>query len=115
MMVSEAQEFERRAREMFDGSPYVVSSTDDGFRVDIDVADAQWYGLYSKAGLKVAWRHDVSIMPGRFAITDRSSTVRWRAGVPSVSWSKATTAGTNVSFSRQRTWAFDERGDYRLT
>lgn len=112
-MLSEAHEFEARVRHAFEGSPYVVTTTDDGFRVDLDIVDARWYQLLAKAGLKSTWRHDVKIKPGRYSITDRSAEVRWKAGVPTASWSKSVAAGTIKQFKAERTWAFDEHGNFR--
>lgn len=112
-MLAEAQEFERRARETFAESPYEVTSTHEGFRVDLQIADARWYEFFAQAGLTSAWRHDVKITTEGFSITDRRTQMRWRAGVPEVDWSRVGTVGTQLGTTTERTWAFDEQGRFR--
>ncbi len=65
-----------------DGSPYVVTPTGRGFDVHVDLADARWYGLFERHGLRVAYAHVVVVDEAErwFTVTDISRTLEWEAG-----------------------------------
>jgi len=102
------------------GTPYTVIDTKKGFLVRLDIADAQWWGLYNRAGLRKTFRWRVAERRNHFTITDRQFEIRWGAGVPTLG---ATIQGQNgriLGFSREKIWALSDRGriepvvDYRF-
>lgn len=69
-------------RERAEGTPYVVERTDEGFDVRLDLADARWFDLMHKRGLRTAYTHHVRLDEAEhvLAITDDMRSVEWRAG-----------------------------------
>jgi hypothetical protein len=65
-----------------EGTPYVVERTDTGFDVRLDLADARWFDLMHKRGLRTAYTHHVRLDEAEHAltITDDMRSVEWRAG-----------------------------------
>jgi hypothetical protein len=117
-----AYEFCRRVQALAEGTPYVVTETDRGFDVTLDVVDAQWFGVFDKAGLSKVYTHHVAVPEaGRYTVTDESREVEWVAGVPRLAVSGSRTYGRVVEFGVQKVWAFDEHGvfgvqaDYRFS
>ncbi|MFC4785673.1 hypothetical protein ACT8ZV_14425 [Nocardioides sp. MAHUQ-72] len=105
------EQFLAGVRQAAEGTPYVVTPTEAGFDVALDVADAQWYGLLNKAGLKKAYTHHVAVADdGTYAVTDDSRTVEWVAGVPRLSASAERTRGRSYELSFQKSWALNEQG-----
>jgi hypothetical protein len=78
-MTSELMDAVRQAAA---GTGYEVTPTDDGFRVQRDLADVRWWGPLSKSGVKRLVAHLVRADPEakRLTITDELRTVGWRAG-----------------------------------
>ncbi|WP_203337480.1 hypothetical protein [Nocardioides limicola] len=107
-----AYEFERRVRDAFAGTPYQVTSTDQGFDVRIDVADATWYGILNKAGLKYAVDHRVTVGDGWFRVLDVEKRVEWVAGIPRIAGSAEVVKGRVIRSGFEKTWAFNERGEF---
>ena len=108
-----AEEFRRRVEQAADGTPYVVTPTELGFDVAIDIVDAQWFGLFNKAGLSKHYTHHVAVPgDGSYTITDDSRTVEWVAGVPQVKGSAERQLGRVKEFGVQKVWAFDEQGRF---
>lgn len=102
---------EQGVREAADGTPYVVTTTADGFTVQLDVADASWWGLFDGAGLARVHRHHVRVpRPGRYSITDDVRTVEWEAGTPRVAVEAQRIQGRVVEFGSTNVWALDARG-----
>jgi hypothetical protein len=111
--MSTNQEFFERVRAAAEGTPYTVTKTEDGFDVALDIVDAQWFGLFNKAGLKRLFIHHVeSKDDGVFSITDESRSLEWVAGTPRIAASAEVTKGRVIGFSKQKVWAFDEHGDF---
>jgi hypothetical protein len=107
------QQFFEGVRAAAEGTPYTVTKTDDGFDVALDIVDAQWYGVFNKAGLKRLFIHHVDFKgEGVFSITDESRALEWVAGTPRISASAAVTKGRIIGFSKQKVWAFDEHGNF---
>jgi len=103
------------------GTPYAVTPTEGGFDVALEVVDAQWYGLFNKAGLTKTYVHHVRVSEdGSYSVTDDSRSVEWVAGVPRVSAEASRQVGRVKEFGVQKIWAFDEHGqmakvvDYRF-
>lgn len=95
------------------GTPYVVAETDQGFDVTLDIVDAQWFGLFNKAGLEKVFIHHVTFPePGRYTIVDDSQSVQWVAGVPQLKASAERQYGRVIELGAQKVWAFDERGRF---
>jgi hypothetical protein len=105
--------FYERVREAAEGTPYVVTETDKGFDVTLDIVDAQWFGLFNKAGLKKVYSHEVRLIgAGAFSITDESRTIEWVAGSPRIAASAEITKGRLIEFGSEKVWAFDEDGNF---
>jgi len=107
--VSERKDFIRAIQGAVEGTPYVVTETDSGFDVTLDIVDAKWFGLYHKEGLhRVHTQHVEVPGDGTYSITDDSRTVEWLAGVPTISGSVERTRGRVVEVSSEKVWALGE-------
>jgi hypothetical protein len=108
-----AHEFLRRVQEAASGTPYVVQETDTGFDVTLDIVDAQWFGLFNKAGLAKVYTHHVAVPEtGVYTVTDDSRTVEWVAGTPRVAATAERQYGRVIELGAQKVWAFDEHGNF---
>ncbi|BBZ10618.1 hypothetical protein [Mycobacterium branderi] len=113
-------EFRDAVAAAVEGTPYTVVDTKKGFDVRLDIANAQWWGLYNRAGLRKSFRWRVTERKSSFTITDRQVDVKWRAGVPALGASMEVQGGRIFSFSREKIWALSDRGriepvvDYRF-
>ena len=95
------------------GTPYAVAATDAGFDVTLDIADAQWFGLFDKAGLTKVYVHHVAVGDdGTYTVTDDSRSVEWVAGVPRAAASAERVYGRVKEFGVQKVWALDEHGRF---
>ena len=95
------------------GTPYVVTATDAGFDVTLDIVDAQWFGLFDKAGLSKVYIHHVAVGDGgTYTVTDDARSVEWVAGVPRVSASAERVYGRVKEFGVQKVWALDAHGRF---
>lgn len=104
-----------------EGTPYVVTETDRGFDVSLDIVDAQWFQLYAKAGLQQSFVHHVRVdEDGGYSITDDARSLEWVAGVPRASFTSSRRYGRVREISFRKIWALDEQGrfgvvaDYRF-
>ncbi|MGV3561664.1 MAG: hypothetical protein ACO1ON_00155 [Nocardioides sp.] len=96
-----------------EGTPYVVMPTAQGFDVSLDVVDAQWFGLFNKAGLSKVYVHHVAVpAPGTYTITDDARSVEWVAGTPRVAATAERQYGRVKELGAQKVWAFDEQGRF---
>jgi hypothetical protein len=112
-MAPEGYELFRRVQQAAEGTPYVVTETEKGFDVTLDVVDAQWYGLFNKAGLKKLFTHHVSVPEsGTYSITDDARTVEWVAGTPRTGATAERQIGRIKEVGFQKIWAFDEHGRF---
>lgn len=107
------EEFRSAVAHAAQGTPYVVTPTERGFDVTLNVADAQWHGLINKAGVTKVVTHHVSLDGDRYEILDDSRELRWVAGVPSLHGSYVRQTGRIREFGFEKTWAFDEDGRFR--
>lgn len=108
-----AEEFRRAVEAAAAGTPYVVTPTEQGFDVALDIVDAQWFGLFNKAGLSKQYTHHVAVPgDGSYTITDDARTVEWVAGVPRVSGSVERQLGRVKEIGVQKVWALDEQGRF---
>jgi len=114
-------EFLTLVRQAADGTPYVVTETERGFDVTIDIVDATWFGVLNKAGLAKVYTHHVAMTgDDAYTVTDDTRTVEWVAGVPQVRGSVERVQGRVKEFGVLKVWAFDKRGrfgvqaDYRF-
>lgn len=108
-----AYEFLRRVQAVTAGTPYVVQETDTGFDVTLDIVDAQWFGIFNKAGLAKVYTHHVAVPEsGVYSVTDDSRTVEWVAGTPRVAASAERQYGRVIEVGAQKVWALDEHGNF---
>ena len=111
--MSQRDEFLAAMQAAAEGTPYAVTRTEDGFDVGLDIVDAQWYGLFNKAGLTRTYVHHVRVgEDGSYSITDDSRSMDWVAGVPRVSASATRQIGRVKEFGVQKIWAFEEHGQF---
>jgi len=113
--------FFRAVAEAAEGSPYVVTRTDVGFDVALDIADDRWWTVLGKAGLHKTYVHHVAAPgDGTYTVTDDSRTVEWVAGVPRLSASFERVHGRVREFGVEKAWGVREDGtvgkvvDYRF-
>ena len=112
-MTGSRQDFLDGVRQAASGTPYVVTATEAGFDVTLDIVDAQWFGLFNKAGLDKVYIHHVAVADdGTYTVTDDSRTVEWVAGVPRASASAERVYGRVKEFGVQKVWALDEHGHF---
>lgn len=93
-----------------EGTPYRVVDARRGFSVELDVVNAQWWGLFNRAGLTSSFRWRVREHRSYFTITDRGVRMDWVAGVPSLKFSWEMQSGRIFSFTREKIWALSDRG-----
>ena len=94
-------------------SPVVVRDggpEDADFVAEWRIADARWYEIFAKAGLKKTAQVLLRLDAGRSEVraVDRGFDVEWRAGVPTLSFSAEAFRGQKVEVSFGKAWAFQE-------
>lgn len=104
------------------GSPYVVTPTEAGFDVSLDIADDRWWTVLGKAGLTKTYVHHVAAPgDGTYTVTDDSRTVEWVAGVPRASVRAERVQGRVRELGVEKAWGVREDGsvgnvvDYRFS
>ena len=119
--MAQGEEFLRKIRTSVKGTPYVVTETDGGFDLTLDIVDAKWFGLYHKEGLHRVHTYHVEVLEdGAYTVTDDSRTLEWQAGVPTLSASVERTRGRVWERSSEQVWAlgedlrFGSQVDYRF-
>lgn len=113
MTAPAAYEFFRRVQEAATDTPYAVTETDRGFDVSLDIVDAQWFGLFNKAGLQKLYIHHVAVPEtGVYTVTDDSQTIEWVAGTPRTAGSAERVYGRVKEFGFKKVWAFDADGNF---
>lgn len=117
--MSTAAAFAAAVRTAVQDQPYtVVDEIPDGFTVQIDVADARWWGLLQQRGLRSTFRWVVRMGgPGTYSVTDTSTRLDWAAGAdgqlrPSLSARASTFQGTQISLRRESIWGLREDGTF---
>jgi hypothetical protein len=111
--MSRGREFFEAVRDAAEGTPYLVTATERGFDVALDIVDAEWFGVFNKAGLTRLFIHHVRIEDDdAFSITDESRSLEWVAGTPRIAASAARSYGRAIEFGTHKVWAFDEHGDF---
>lgn len=99
---------EARVREALAGKPYTVTTVPGGFDVVLDLADAQWWGLFNRAGLRKSVSHEVRVTGDRYVVTDVEREVEWVAGAPRVAAEATLRRGRIRSAGFRKTYAFDD-------
>ena len=108
-----AYELFARVQQAAADTPYKVVPTAKGFDVELDVTGATWFGLFNKAGLKHAFVHHVSIpKTGTYSVTDDARKVEWIAGTRRISYEASREIGRIKKVSFNRTYAFNEHGEF---
>lgn len=111
--MSERDRFMEAVRVRTQETPYVVTATEDGFDLALDIVDEHWFGLLSVSGLSMAFTHHVAVPgDGTYAITDDARRVEWDAGVPTLSASVERTRGHVKEVGFEKVWAFRGDGSY---
>ena len=104
--MTEREDFLRKIQTAVEETPYVVTETDRGFDLTLDIVDAKWFGLYFKEGLQRVYTSHVEVPgDGTYSVTDDSRTVEWQAGVPTMSGSVERTRGRVYERSSEKVWA----------
>jgi hypothetical protein len=102
------------------GTPYVVTRTDEGFDVELDLVDATWFAAMYAEGLSKAYKQVVKVdeRAGTFTMLDAMQQVEWKAGIsggdhrPRLTGSYEMFQGRIMQKERQKTWAWNTHGDY---
>ena len=103
-----ADRFRDQVSRNAEGTPYVVTATDRGFDVGIDIVDAQWFELYRKVGLERTFVHHVAVDGTTYTVTDDSRTLEWEAGSPRLGATLERFVGRKYELSFQKTIAITE-------
>ena len=103
-----AATLESRVRQALAGRSYTVTSVPGGFDVVLDLADAQWWGLFNRAGLRKSISHEVRVDGTRYVVTDLEREVEWVAGAPRLAASGTWRRGRIRSAGFNKTYAFDD-------
>jgi hypothetical protein len=99
---------------------YQVDETPAGFVVERNLADARYWGLLHKAGVRTLTGHEVRVdeAAGRVSITDVQRHLEWRAGNdgagelrPSWSLHAETTRGRIAAVGTKKSWGVREDGN----
>ncbi len=112
---------EARVREAAAGTPYVVTREEHGFTVSTDLADAQWWGAFNRAGMRRSISHQVRLRGSdTYSITDVWREIDWVVGEPRVAASAGVRRGRLHHRGLEKVWALDDTGrisavaDYRF-
>lgn len=103
-------EFRQSVAAAAEGTPYRVVDARRGFAVELDIVNAQWWGVFNRAGLQSSFRWRVREHPSYFTITDRQVRVKWTAGTPRFAFSWDIQIGRIWAFTRETIWALSDRG-----
>lgn len=116
------EEFFERVRADAAGTAFLVERTEHGFDVRTNVVDAAYYTLLYKEGVKRVFTHHVIVdeAANSYTITDDEYEVVWDVGanisdgtpVPRLNWTMSRTVGTVKEVSVQKTFAFNEHGEF---
>jgi hypothetical protein len=116
--MTERTAFIERVRKNASDTPYVVEETDKGFDLRIDLADARWYGVLTKSGLKRTFVFHVELEEDSriYRVTDDSYELEWTVGavgpvpVLGAKLEVERELGRKHEFEFKKTYALDERG-----
>lgn len=96
-------------RRSTEGSPYVVEPTPKGFDFKLDIANAQWWDLLGRSGLRKSCVHHVKVIDSRtYSITDDLVTITWNVGVPTAQYAYERQYGRYVSIGFGKAYALDD-------
>lgn len=96
-------------RRSTEGSPYVLEATPKGFDFKVDIANADWWDLLGRSGLRKSYVHHVKVIDTTtYSITDELFTVTWNVGVPTARYSSERQYGRNISIGFGRAYALDD-------
>lgn len=116
------EELHRAVAAAAQDSPYVVTRTDEGFDVALDIADDRWWTVLGKAGLRKTYIHHVAAPgDGTYTVTDDSRTVEWVGGAPRFAGEAERVQGRVREFGFEKAWGIREDGtlgtvvDYRFS
>ena len=96
----------------FSGTPYLVTETEKGADIDINLADANWLSFASVSGLTNSYSYELRIneQKNTFSITDVSRQLQWLTsinGEPVAHYSTNTFRGKIVTFEKQKSYGID--------
>jgi hypothetical protein len=96
-------------RRSAEGLPYVLEPTPKGFDFKVDIANADWWDLLGRSGLRKSYVHHVNVIdPTTYSITDDLFTVTWNAGVPTARYTSERQYGRNISIGFGKAYALDD-------
>lgn len=99
-------------------TPYLITATDTGFRLELNIADASYYTLMYKVGVKRAFRIEAKVNNGNKTVqtTDILTKIDWQAGdtpgqfTPRVSWRGSITRGEIYEFGTRKDLGVSNEG-----
>lgn len=117
-----ARELVAAVRARTEGTPYVLTETEDGFDVGIDLADATYYTMMYQKRLEKTFTYRVKLdeASSTMSITDDTYELSWKRGadvsggvpVPTLGGRVSRSMGRLESKSFEKTYAVDEQGQF---
>lgn len=96
-------------------TPYIVTATDDGFDMTLNIVDAKWYTLLYKNGLKRTFKIHARL-------DDKNKVARTTDTLYSLDWQGGADAGTlmprlggQVSVQKGEVWNYSSSKQYGIT
>lgn len=110
--MSTVEQFRHAMMQATAGTPYTVSPIDDGFILHLEIANAQWYGLFNRAGLKEEYTCRVTVDGEKYKLLQGRRSIDWVAGAPRTGGRIEWASGWVWQRSKKQVWAWDEQGRF---
>ena len=96
-------------------SPYVITPTQNGFEMTINIVDAKWYTLLYKNGIKKTFTIDAKLKEEKHAAatTDTLYALDWQAGAES--GSLVPHIGGKLNVQKGEVWSFQAGKQYGVS
>ncbi len=96
-------------------TPYVITATDKGFTMSINIVDAKWYTILYKNGLKKAFTIDATLDESKGAVqtTDTLYELDWQGGADA--GTLAPRLGGKISVQKGEVWSYQAGKQYGIS
>ena len=83
-----------------DSSPYKVTANGDVVTIELDLADAKWYTIFQKNGLKESYKIIITLDDAKkqAQVATETYSVEWSAGVPKLGARMSIQKGKQIGF-----------------
>ncbi|MEO6513094.1 MAG: hypothetical protein ABIR37_00245 [Candidatus Saccharimonadales bacterium] len=97
------------------GTPYIVTPTDGGFQMSINIVDAKWYTLLYKNGIKKTFTIDARLNEAKHAAvtTDTMFELNWQAGADVNTFTPS--LGAKINMHKGEIWSYKAGKQYGVT